>query len=64
MATSATTASTRSGAWAGWIGFAGWMMVIVGALDFFEGLIAVIRDQYYVLGPSQIIVFCSFALST
>jgi predicted membrane metal-binding protein len=57
VATTATTANTRSGAWAGWIGFAGWMMVIVGALDFFEGLIAVIRDQYYVLGANQIIVF-------
>ena len=26
-------------------------------LDFFEGLIAVIRGQYYVLTPQQIIVF-------
>ena len=43
--------------WSGWIGFAGWLMVVIGTLDFFEGLIAVIRDQYYVLGPSQIIVF-------
>jgi hypothetical protein len=33
------------------------MMVIIGTLDFFQGLIAVIRDQYYVLAPNQIIVF-------
>jgi hypothetical protein len=32
-------------------------MVIVGGIDFFQGLIAVIRDQYYVLTPEQIIVF-------
>jgi hypothetical protein len=32
-------------------------MLIVGALDFFEGLIAVIRDKYFVLAPSQVIVF-------
>jgi hypothetical protein len=44
-------------AWSGWIGFAGWMMIIIAGLDFFEGLIAIIRDQYYVLTPSQIIVF-------
>jgi hypothetical protein len=43
--------------WSGWIAFAGWLMVIIGTIDFFEGLIAVIRDQYYVLAPNQIIVF-------
>jgi hypothetical protein len=43
--------------WAGWIAFAGWLLVIIAAIDFFEGLIAVIRDQYYVFGPQQIIVF-------
>jgi hypothetical protein len=32
-------------------------MIIIGMLDFFEGLIAVIRDNYYVLTPSQVIVF-------
>jgi hypothetical protein len=43
--------------WAGWIGFAGWLMIVIGSLDFFEGLIAVIRGKYYVLTPSQIVVF-------
>jgi hypothetical protein len=43
--------------WTGWVGFAGWLMIIVGFIDFFEGLIAVIRDKYYVLTPQQIIVF-------
>jgi hypothetical protein len=43
--------------WTGWIGFAGWLMIVIGALDFFEGVIAVARDRYYVLAPSQIIVF-------
>ena len=43
--------------WAGWIGFAGWMMVIIGGIDAFEGLIAIIRQKYYVLGSNQIIVF-------
>jgi hypothetical protein len=32
-------------------------MLIVGAIDFFEGLTAVVRKQYYVLTPSQVIVF-------
>jgi len=50
-----TTASGRR--WAGWIAFAGWLMVIIAAIDFFEGLIAVIRDQYFLFGPNQVIVF-------
>jgi hypothetical protein len=47
----------RNSTWTGWISFAGWLMIIVGSLDFFEGMIAVIRDEYYVLTPNQIIVF-------
>jgi hypothetical protein len=47
----------RNSSWTGWIAFAGWLMIIIGSLDFFEGLIAVIRDQYYVLTPNQIIIF-------
>ena len=43
--------------WSGWISFAGLLIIIIGSLDFFEGLIAVIRDQYYVVTPSQIVVF-------
>jgi hypothetical protein len=47
----------RSSTWSGWIAFAGWLMVIIGVLDFFEGMIAVIRGQYFVLTANQIIVF-------
>jgi hypothetical protein len=43
--------------WSGWTGFAALLLVIVGAIDFFEGLIAAIRKQYYVLTPNQVIVF-------
>jgi hypothetical protein len=49
--------TVRSSTWTGWVFFAGWLMVIIGTLDFFEGLIAVIRDNYYVLTSSQLIVF-------
>jgi hypothetical protein len=47
----------RSSTWAGWVAFAGVLMVIIGALDFFEGLIAIVRDDYYVLSKGQLIVF-------
>jgi hypothetical protein len=43
--------------WEGWTGFAALLVVIVGAMDFFEGLIAVIRKQYFVVTANQVIVF-------
>ena len=46
-----------SDTWAGWIRLAAILMLIIGALDFFEGLIAIIRDDYYVVRPDQIVVF-------
>jgi len=42
---------------AGWIVFAAVMMLIIGVLDFFEGLIAIIRNNYYVIHGNQLIVF-------
>jgi hypothetical protein len=41
----------------GWIVFAAWLMLIIGGLDFFEGLIAIIRKNYYVVTGNQVIVF-------
>ena len=43
--------------WTGWIGFAGMLLVIIAMVDFFEGLIAIIRGQYYAITPNQIVVF-------
>ena len=45
------------GFWSGLVGFAAVLMVIIGILDFFQGLIAVFRDDYLVLTPEQIIIF-------
>jgi hypothetical protein len=56
MATT-TAYSDRARPMAGWIVFAATMMMVIGSIDFFEGLIAVIRKQYYVLTPNQVIVF-------
>ena len=42
---------------AGWIGFAGIVMVILGGLNFFEGLIALLRDNYYVATGEGFLVF-------
>ncbi len=37
---------------AGWIGFAGTLLVIVGSIDFFQGLIALFEDEYFVVTAS------------
>ena len=42
---------------AGWIGFAGIVMLIIGFIDFFQGLIAVFEDEYYVATRSGFLVF-------
>ena len=47
----------KSSSMAGWIGFAGLLMIVIGALDFFEGLIAIIRGQYFLVTSTNIIVF-------
>jgi hypothetical protein len=49
--------ATRNSSWTGWIAFAGILMVLIGAIDVFQGLIAIIRDNYYAITPNQIIVF-------
>jgi len=43
--------------WAGWIRFGGLLMLIIATLDFFEGLIAIIRSEYYIRAANEIIVF-------
>jgi len=43
--------------WSGWVTFASWLLIIIGALDFLQGLIGIIRGKYYVLTPEQLIVF-------
>ena len=37
---------------AGWIGFAGIVMLIIGFIDLFQGLIALVKDDYYVVTSS------------
>jgi hypothetical protein len=46
--------STKS--MAGWIGFAGILMLIIGAIDFFQGLIALFEDEYFVVTRSGFLV--------
>jgi hypothetical protein len=35
-------------AWGGWIAFAGTVLLIVGSIDFLQGLVAIFKDDYVV----------------
>jgi hypothetical protein len=54
-----STMDTRdiSNKWTGWIGFAAIMMTLIGSITFFEGLVAIIRDEYYVVAGKQVLLF-------
>ena len=41
---------------AGWVGFAGILMVLIGAIDFFQGLVALFEDEYFVVTASGFLV--------
>jgi len=41
---------------AGWIGFAGIVMLVIGAIDFMQGLIALFEDEYFVVTQSGYLV--------
>ena len=47
--------NTRS--MAGWIGFAGILMVLLGGLSVFQGLIALLEDEYYVPTEAGYLIF-------
>ena len=44
-------------AWSGWVAFAAWFILITGCIAVFQGLIAIIREHYYVFGSNQVVVF-------
>jgi hypothetical protein len=54
-----STVDTRdtSNMWTGWIGFAAILMTLIGSITFFEGLVAIVRDEYYVVSGKQVLVF-------
>ena len=44
------------GSMAGWIGFAAILMFVIGGIDFFQGLIALFEDDYYIVTQSGFLV--------
>jgi hypothetical protein len=45
-----------STAWAGWVVFGGVMLMMLGAFQIVEGLVAVFKDEFYLVGKSGLVV--------
>ena len=43
--------------WMGWIWFGGTIMIILGFFTVIEGLVALFRHEYYVIGSNGLLVF-------
>jgi hypothetical protein len=52
----AQTGGYDDSAWTGWIAFAGILMVMLGAFHAIQGLVALFKDDYYLVGKSGLIV--------
>ena len=52
----AQTGGFDDSAWTGWIAFAGVIMVMLGFFHAIQGLVAIFKDQYYLVGTSGLIV--------
>jgi hypothetical protein len=47
---------TQVTAWVGWIAFAGIMMVLVGSFHAIQGLVAIFRDEVFLVSSSGLVV--------
>jgi hypothetical protein len=52
-----TSRAASSRLYTGWIGFASITLLVIAGITALEGLIAIVRDRYYVVSSNQVIVF-------
>jgi hypothetical protein len=51
---------TEQTAWVGWIAFAGLMMVMLGTFHAVQGLVALFKDDYFLVGKSGLTLSVDF----
>ena len=51
-----TRSESTPTAWTGWIVFAAIMMVLLGAFQVIEGIVALFNDEYYIVAASGLLV--------
>ncbi|GAA0599869.1 DUF7144 family membrane protein [Actinomadura livida] len=52
-----TSGSTQARLTSGWLTFAGTIALVVGTFNIIAGLVALLDDEYYLVGQNQILVF-------
>jgi hypothetical protein len=52
--------ATQMTAWVGWIAFAGLIMLVLGMFHVIQGLVALIQDEYFLVGKSGLTVHVDF----
>ena len=57
---SAASMSTDASGWVGWTLFAAVMMVLVGAFHVIQGLVALLKDDYYAVTSSGLVLNVSY----
>ncbi len=53
---SAGTGGRGQTGWVGWVVFAGFMLVLAGVFHVIQGLVAVFRDEVFLVGPAGLVV--------
>jgi hypothetical protein len=48
--------------WVGWIAFAGVLMIILGALHALQGLVAIFKDEYFLVSSSGLAIKLDFTV--
>jgi len=46
--------------WVGWIAFAGFMMLMLGTFHIIQGLVALFRDEYFLVGKNGLTVHLDY----
>jgi hypothetical protein len=49
-------------AWVGWTAFAGVLMVVLGSLHIFQGLVALLKDEYFLVVSRELTVDVDFTV--
>ncbi|WP_432937022.1 DUF7144 family membrane protein [Kribbella sp. CA-253562] len=51
---------TRMTGWVGWIAFAGVMMTLLGTFHVMQGLVALFKDEYFLVGQSELTIHIDY----
>jgi hypothetical protein len=50
----------RASPWVGWIGFAAVIMIMLGTFHVIQGLVALFKDEYFLVGPNGLALNLDF----